>query len=169
MPAQPLTYADVEETIAEQIEALDASAYTQGSTPAAWHEASAPLSVLVDPSSLGHLNFSVWISSAPNSDLERDAEIDGYVWVTARVRVAFTFRLRPRQQTADGRQAIRAAHDVVRALMGPWPSGDGCALVQYVDGLQQALSLDGEYLLITQDYAVSFDLDIATNRITDPP
>lgn len=167
MEAMPLSFAEVEEHFVGRIERIDASAHAQGRSAAAWHESDTPLSILADPSSRAHLAFSVWIDRARNTDLESDAEVDGYVYIEAAVRVAFTYRLRARQQTKDARASTRAAHDLIRALMAPWGEADGaggCALVRLVDGLQPALSLDGEYALVTQDYTAAFDLDIATNR-----
>lgn len=167
--ALPLSFAEVEEHFARRIASIDASAHAQGNAPARWHESESPLSVLSDPSSRAHLAFSVWVDRARNTDLESDSEVDGYVFIEAAVRVAFTYRLRPKQQTKDARMATKAAHDIIRAVMAPWGEADGVAgsaLVRLVDGLQPALSLDGEYSLISQDYTAAFDLDIGSNRST---
>ena len=158
MPATPATFAEVEIECVERIEDLDASPYKQGRTSPKWHESSTPITVLQDPSSLAHLAFSVWIQSAPNSDLERDSYVDGFLWIETRLKVAYTYRLRASRQTEDARTGTAAAIDVIRALMRPWDENKGCALVRLVDGLQPSVSLDGEYLLIVQDYTIAFDL-----------
>lgn len=166
----PSTFENVELAFVARIAALDASAYTLGRRAAArWHESKTPLTVVADPSSLGHLSFGVWIQSAPNTgdgrgttwvqdDIANDVEID------ARVRVAFAFELRATKQVPDARIATRAALDVIRALMAPWSALDettwGTVTVRLIDGLQTGISLDGHWLLVTQDFVASFDLDL---------
>lgn len=169
MPANPATYAEIELEGKRRLELLDASAYKQGRSAPKWRESSVPITVLQDPSSLAHLGFSVWIQSAPNSNLESDAYVDGFVYINARLKVAFTYRLRASKQTLDARTATDAAIDATRAIMGPWDENIGCAVIDLVDGLQQSVSLDGEYLLIVQDYTASFDLRLDPNPSTSPP
>ncbi len=169
MPATPATYAEVEEEFVERILGLDASAYKQGGSKPKWRESSTPLTVLQDASSLAHLLVSVWIQSAPNTDLESDAYEDGFVWVECRMKVAFTYRLRASKQTKDARTATNAAIDVTRVVMAQPDANRGCTLVRLVDGLQPSISLDGEYTLIVQDYTVAFDLRLDPTPTTSPP
>ena len=103
-----------------------------------WHESDTPLSVISDPSSLGHLSFGVWIQAAPNTYDARSATFQDAGWIgdpdgvdpdnlaeiDARVRVAFCFEIRNPNGTADARQATDAALDVVRGLMAPWSAAD---------------------------------------------
>jgi hypothetical protein len=153
----PQTYRQVEEAAVARIEALDGSPYQPGPTHGArWKESETPLSVIADPSTLAHLSFNAWVQSAPNTRLERDLEDDGTVYVGARLVVAFAYRLRPHSQTADARKATDAAIDVTRALLAEWPE----VIIALVDGLQPSLSLDGEWLLVTQSYTVWFDLSL---------
>jgi hypothetical protein len=166
----PSTFAKVEEAIVARITALDASAYTLGRlAKAKWHESDAPLSVISDTSALGHLSFGVWISTAPNSNDGRGVTwvnngIDNLVEIDARLTVAFAFQLRPTVSVADSRVATEAAHDVVVAAMAAWTADDeatyGTVTVRLVDAMQTAVSLDGDWLLITQSYITSFDLDL---------
>lgn len=153
------TYREVEEALVAQIQALDPSAHQQGGSADVWHESRVPLSIVDDPSNLGHLAFNVWIEAAPNSGLHRDAELAGEIYVVAGLVVAFAYRLRAGNQVADARAATDAAHDVVRALMAP--DAAGSADVAYVDGLQPAMADDGEWLFVTQTYEVRFDLDLS--------
>ncbi len=169
MPATPVTYAEVEEEFVERILGLDASAYKQGGSKPKWRESSVPLSVLQDPSSLAHLLFSVWIQSAPNTDLESDSYEDGFVWLECRLKIAILYRLRPSEQTQDARSATNAGLDVTRVVMAQPDANKGCTLVRLVDGLQPSISLDGEYTLIVQDYTVAFDLRLDPTPTTSPP
>lgn len=165
----PSTFRKVEELLVKRIAALDASAYTNGQTPATWTESKTPLTVIADSSALGHLNFNVWTQNAPNTNdadsvtykidpLENQAEVD------TRVVVAFAYRLRSGLQTEDTRRATDAALDVVRAVMAAWTADDedeaGSVTIRLVDALQVALSIDGHWMLVTQDYIASFDIDL---------
>ncbi|MEM6927704.1 MAG: hypothetical protein AAF602_12295 [Myxococcota bacterium] len=155
----PTTYREIEESLVAQIAALDASAHAQGGS-AAWRESRVPLSVVMDPSSLSHLLFNVWVQRAPVSPLgSRQGEIAGEVYLRATLVVAFSYRLRATNQVADARAATDAAVDVTRAVMASGAAGD--ALVVFVDGLNPALALDGEWQLVTQTYEVHFDLALS--------
>ena len=176
--SRPSTFSNVERAIVARIAALDGSPYTHGKPPAVWHESDTPLSVISDPSSLGHLSFGVWIQAAPNTYDARSATFQDAGWlgdpdgvdpdnlaeIDARVRVAFCFEIRNPNGTADARQATDAALDVVRGLMAPWSAADeaewGTVTVRLVDGLQTSVSLDGHWLLIQQDYIATFDIDL---------
>lgn len=151
------TYRAIEEALVARIAALDATPYAQGGT-AQWRESQVPLSVIQDPSSLAHLAFNVWIQNAA-SGLSRQGELDE-VYVTARLVAAFSFRLRPGNQVADARIATDAAVDLTQAVLAPSAAGPS-AVVSFVDGLQPALSIDGEWLLVTQTYEVRFDLALS--------
>lgn len=157
MPIVTRTFADIEEEAKDLIEALDASAHSQGKTATKWHETSIPFTVMQDASSLGHLLFEVWIQDAPNSGLSRGGEsFEQEVTIAARLKVQFTYRLRGTQQKRDARQATVAAHDIVRALMQPWTA---CVDLLLVNAMTVSLTLDGEWLLIQQDYIAQFALD----------
>lgn len=167
MPAPTTrTVEDVELEAVGLIKAIDCSAFSQGKKKAArFRETSIPFTVLQDPSNLGHLLFEVWIQDQPNSDLSRGAEYgsdEREVTVAARMKVAFTYKLRGSQQKKDARQAMNAAHEIVRALMGPWDydtNGGVCVLL--INSGTVSLTVDGEWLLVSQDYIVEFELDIA--------
>ena len=164
------TFRAVEESLVARIAALDSFAYTLGRRARAkWHESRTPLTVISDPSSLGHLAYNVWIQNAPNDEEARgmvwDAgSVDNDVRLSARVRVAFAFKLRAASQTKDARIATDAAADVVRAVMAEWDAETaaefGVVNMRLVDGLQTSLSLDAHWLLISQDYLASFDLNL---------
>jgi hypothetical protein len=164
------TFRAVEESLVARIAAMDSSAYTLGRRARAkWHESRTPLTVISDPSSLGHLAFNVWIQNAPNDEEARgmvwDAgSVDNDVRISARVRVAFAFKLRAASQTKDARIATDAAADVVRAVMAEWDADTaaefGVVNMRLVDGLQTSLSLDAHWLLISQDYLAAFDLNL---------
>ena len=155
------TFEDIEAEAVSLIEALDASAHSQGDTGARWRETSIPFSVAEDASSLGHLLFEVWIQDAPNSTLSRAGEINEQAaTIAARLRVLFTYRVRSSQQIRDRRSATGAAHDIVRALMQPWNyDTNGCVDLLLVNALRVDMTADGEWLLVSQDYIVEFDLD----------
>ena len=164
MPAPEFrTFKDVEEEAKKLIEALDASAHSQGKKAASWRETSIPFTVLQSASNLGHLLFDVWIPTAPNSELSRGAEVGGdeeSVTISAQLKVQFSYKLRGSQQKKDARQGTVAAHDVVRALMAPWDyDTNGCVDLLLVNPLIVNLTLDGEWLLVQQDYIVEFQLD----------
>ena len=160
----------VEESLVARLAALDASAYTLGRRARAkWHESRTPLTVISDPSSLGHLAFNVWIQNAPNDDESRgmvwDAgSVDNDARLTCRVRVAFAFKLRATTQTKDARIATDAAVDVVRAVMAEWDAETaavyGVVNVRLVDALQVSMTPDASWLLVSQDYLASFDLNL---------
>jgi hypothetical protein len=169
MPANPATYREIEEEIVRRISALDGARHAQGDRGARWHESEIPLSVIGDPSSLGHLAFSAWIQSAPDTRLERSNEEDGYAYIGARLMVAFAFRLRPKRQTADARLATDAALEVTRTVLAPWNPNIGDASVALVDGLQPSLSLDGEWALVQQAYLVWFDLRLDPEPSVEVP
>ncbi len=169
MPATPATFREIEEEARDRILALDASAFKQGGSAPKWKESSTPITVLQDPSSLAHLLFSVWIQSAINTDLESDLIEDGQMWVETRLNVLFAYRMRGRTQTEDARSATDAAIDIVRALMSTWDQNKGCALIRAVDVLQQSISVDGEYIVILQNYTAAFDLRLDPTPSTSPP
>lgn len=169
MPYAASTFRQVEERLVERISALDASEFTIGTVPAKWRESKTPLSVIADSSALGHLAFNVWTQNAPNTndadsltwkqdDLENQVEVD------TRLVVAFAYNLRSGHQTEDTRRATDAAIDVVRAVMAAWDAEDedaaGSVTIRLVDALQVALSIDGHWMLVTQDYIASFDIDL---------
>lgn len=163
------TFRLVEESLVARILALNASPYTHGRARAKWHESKVPLTVISDPSSLGHLSFNVWIQSAPNDDESRGAvwredDVDNDVRLSARVRVAFAYQLRAGKQTADARVAGDAAIDVIRAVMAAWTAATvaeyGVVNLRLLDGLQTALTVDAHWLLINQDYTASFNVNL---------
>lgn len=171
MPA-PLTrtFKDIEEEARDLILSLNTinvSKHSQGpSDPAAWHETKIPFSVLEDASNLGHLLFDVWVQDAPNSNLSRGAEFgtdERAVTISARMKVQFTYRLRPSEQKPDARQATVAAEDVVQILMQPWDyDANGCVDLLLINAMTVSLTADGQWAMIQQDYIVEFDLDIST-------
>lgn len=162
------TFEDVELEAVGLIEALDASAHSQGKKAAAWRETSVPFSVQQDAANLGHLLFEVWIQDSPNSDLSRAGEINEQAaTIAARLRVQFTYKIRGAHQIADRRSATNAAHDVVRALMAPWDyDANGCVDLLLINAMSVSLTLDGTWILVSQDYIVEFDLD--TSAFTAP-
>lgn len=152
------TPRQVEEALAARIAALDASAHDQAPMVATWTASEVPLAVLGGPSSLRHLMFSVWLDSAPNSGqlyshIDRAGLSD--VELRATVRVVYTYQLRPAQQQADMRSAWDAALDVARALMGVWTESEPVT-IDLVNLGRPALTRDGEYLLMTQEYTAQF-------------
>lgn len=165
MPANPSTYAEVEEEARDRIQALDGSVYNDGT----WRESPHPITVIHSGTALSHLGFSVWIQSAFNTDEESDNYNDGYAYIECRLNVSFLYRLRPGKQTDDARAATNAAIDVTRALMAQPDAQKGCIEIRLVEGLRQALSLDGMYLLITQEYTASFDLRLDPTPTSNPP
>lgn len=168
MPAQPATFREIEEEVVSRITAIGASQYSGDGEPALWHESEAPLQVAQESTALQHLAFNAWIQSAPNSDLERDSEIDGYMWVEAALIVLFVYELPPGAQTAEARIATDAAIDVLRVLMAPWDANKGCANVRCVNALQPSLTADGGWLQVRQDYTIGFDLLLDASLTTDP-
>jgi len=154
----PTTFRAIEEALVAQIAALDPSAHQQAGVADTWHESRVPLSIVDDPSNLGHLAFNVWLEQAP-AEPSRQGDLDE-VYVAGQLVVAFAYRLRAGNQVDDARSATDAAHDLVRALMAPTAAGVD-ALVTYVDGLQPAMADDGEWLFITQHFEVRFDLDLS--------
>lgn len=163
------TFKAVEEAMVARIVALDASAFTHGGVPACWHESKSPLSVMVDASTIAHLSFNVWIQSAPNTNDNRgmtwqDNDVDNDVEIDALMKVAFAFELRSFDQVSDTRDASDAAIDVIRALMAEWTADDqvasGAVLLRLLNGYQTGMTLDGQWMLVTQDYIASFDLDL---------
>lgn len=155
----------VERFFSSRIASVSGAPYALGSIGTKWKPASIPLSTVEDATSLGHMLFNVWIESAPNTLLNRGRaaiEPDGTVWIDARVLVQFTYRLRPLSQIEDQRRAGHAAAAVIRAIMGAQTADEvdayGCVNVQLSEGLRPALTPDGEWLLISQEYTAAFDL-----------
>jgi len=90
--------------------------------------------------------------------------VDNGARLTCRVRVAFAFKLRATTQTKDARIATDAAVDVVRAVMAEWDAETaavyGVVNVRLVDALQVSMTPDASWLLVSQDYLASFDLNL---------
>ena len=158
--ACPFTVRELEEELAERIAALDASPFDQnkdGLRPAAWREASIPLSVVDDASPLEHLLFNVFVERSQNSEEHRDAP-NGFAKVESTVLVLFVYNLRASDQLEDARLASDAAHAVVRALM----ARDLAQLVdvRLVSAWRPLLSPDGRKLLAEVQFLAVHDLPL---------
>jgi hypothetical protein len=169
----PTTPADVERLFVQRILDLDASAYRYPrAPPPRWNESNVALTVTENASEFAHLAFNVWTERGLNSGDESGDLTDGYLWVDARLVVAFIFRLRPKSQVEDARLTSDAAIDVLRALLAEWPADQPCIQVQVPPGgtwYQPALTRDGEWAVVTMQFLASFELRLDPSPDTVPP
>lgn len=158
--ACPLTVRELEEELSARLLALDAAPFDQnkdGTRPAAWREASIPLSVIDDASPLEHLLYNVFVERCQNSEEARDAP-GGFAKVESSVLVLFVYNLRAADQLSDSRLASDAALAVVVALM----ARDLAALVdvRLVDAWRPLVSSDGRKLLAEVRFLAVHDLPL---------
>jgi hypothetical protein len=156
----PFTVRELEEELAERIQALDATPFDQnkdGQRPAAWREATVPLTVLEDASPREHLLFNVWVERSENTGERRDAPGE-FAKVESDVVVLFLYNLRAADQLPDSRLASDAAHAIVRALM----ARDLAELVdvRLVHAWRPLVSDDGTKLLAEVRFTVAHDLPL---------
>ena len=169
MPADPRPFKQTVDEAIERILRLDASAYGTTGNPAKWRRSTDPLTVLQDASSRGHLNFSVWLQSAPNGEMDRDAESGGIAMIFAAMKVAFTYRLRPTKREEDAVMATEAALDVIKVLMTSWSADTPCIVIHLINGLQPSITLDNEWVMIVQDYQAEFEIDLSNPPLLNSP
>lgn len=101
----------LEAAIVERIEALDASAYTQGSLTATWKESAQALDPDSAPNPTAHLCFAAWAESVPTTEYSSDC-----LRAEAEIVVRFLFRLRSGAQPTDMREVSSAAQQIVTSL-----------------------------------------------------
>lgn len=108
---------------AQVISALDAEPYrTAPDVTPAWHEAWDPFGVAGEPEGQAHLAFALLPQGAVQTGGDR---MGREVELVTDLGVAFRYLIRPDAQVSDLRAAMRAAHDLARALsrdcwLGPW-------------------------------------------------
>lgn len=159
------TIAEIEEEAVARIVALSATPYVITGLPSTvWHETTVPLDQLLsDSNALSHLLFEVAIVETPNTDAERDNEVDGQMEIGAVMLVSFLFALRATRQKADVRLASDAAHSILRKLMGVWNfDATGVHTVLCDEPYRPSLTSDGTFVYVEQRYRVLAVLDIST-------
>ncbi len=174
----PSTPRLVEEAIVARMLALDSVPHEQGRQgPPVWHESKTPLDLLLtNPSAeLAHMAFSVWCESADavgnryttqyDGDPNVDADVEDTIDQSSRVRVAFTYALRPGQQTTDAREGGNdASAAVARAVLAKWDAAAdaayGTVTLSAVDTHRPALTLDGGWMLVAHEYTARYDFDL---------
>jgi hypothetical protein len=161
VPLESVTIAELERDLVARVEALDGSAYTQGTGAGArvgeWRESRIPLSALGEAQSIGHLAFNVFCENARNGTLERDRAPDGAIKVVSDVAVLFGFHIRPTRdrQIPDQRAASDAAIDLARALLA---LPQNRYQLQPVSLWRPALDPSGEWMLVRLDFLAIHDL-----------
>lgn len=116
------TIAIIEDEAARRIEALNASAFVQGTVTPTWKRSPLPLTASPLEGLRTHLSFSVSVEQATARD---DAENRPGEAVTCvgELRVVFIYKIRPGAQADDYRLASDAAGDVLGMLLaftGEW-------------------------------------------------
>ncbi|NQY04564.1 MAG: hypothetical protein HRT76_15100 [Halieaceae bacterium] len=158
----------VERFFASRVGATDPTSFGTGANPARWRESDVPLTSRMAPAAVSHLLFDVWIADAPNSLAARGRdtvdELDGTVWIIARIVVNYLYRLSPTKQKASKALAMRSARDVARSVLKAQTADEdtayGCINVQLINGLRPTLETSGEWLMIAQEFTASFDLTV---------
>lgn len=164
--ANESTLKKVEAFFLARIVALDSSKYTREKRNDAWRQSEIILSVVESSNALGHLAVDVNAIAAPNTFLARgrdSVDVDGTVWIDARMSVEFCYNLGSDRQQADKSLAQDAAVDIAQAMLREQNdteiSAFGCINIHLIDLFRQpVLTPDGEWLVVSQDYTAAFDL-----------
>lgn len=161
----PTDFEKVEDWFASRIDTVSGDPYAKGAGTK-FKLSKIPLTTIQDASSIAHLLYNVWIPTAPNSGLNRGRDTtnttDGTVWIEASVIVQFTFKLNAAKQIKGQRRAGHASVAVMQAIMAQQTATEktayGCIVVDLVDAMRIALTADGHYVLIEQEYTAGFDV-----------
>lgn len=149
--------ADLEDMVAERIEALPTTKYAQGSTRTlTWRRSPIPLTATTDRQLWDHLSFSASLESVlPHPGSE--GEPGEYVPVVGELRCPFVYRIRPSETHAleDARGASEAARQVMGTLLWALPEVTVWPLVMYRPG-----PIESEFMAIDLRIGVLFDLSL---------
>lgn len=163
-----MDFDEVEQAILDRVLAVDVTGHEQGRPGVRMREAPAPLAATSSSAALAHLACAVFTGSAPPRDgrQARSGGVDDAVYATrARVVVQVCYQLRPGRQSADARTAGSLAARVLRAVLRRPGSGElasGCSEWQAspVDALQQSVTNDQAFLIVSQSYDVMFEVKL---------
>lgn len=155
-----MTLTELKDAIVARIESIDASAHAlRGATdPSAtrWVLSRVPLDVMVASNLAQHLAFSVLFQGAPATGAyDHHSET---VQVRPQIRIAYVYRLSTGDLDAGHDAAMRAAHDLVRALLGDETWTYGQASVELVDAFTPGAVQQDVWLEASITIAAAIDL-----------
>jgi len=160
-----LTIEELLDTTAARIAALPSGDFDQSGYATGWKETAVSQAVSEGGTPVGHLTFALIIPRSVNTGADQ-AGFGGEVLLRTPLVVLFDYHIRTgsTSQIPDERLATRAAHQVTKALMRPWPSDTDPSIPDdrvVILVSPWAAAVDGEWCRVTVEVSITHELPLS--------